>query len=122
MNIKNRNKQVQTFPRSPCPITASLDLLGDKWTLVVIRDLFLGKKIFSEFEASPENIPTNILSERLKRLVTNDIITKEAYQERPIRYQYILTKKGEALSPIVGAIADWGLKFIKGTDDKLRKK
>jgi len=111
-----------TFARSPCPITATLDFLGDKWTLILIRDLFLGKKTFSEFQSSPEGIPTNILAERLKRLVENGIVTKEAYQERPVRYAYLLTEKGDALAPVVDEVAQWGLKFIKGTEAKLKKK
>lgn len=111
-----------SFARSPCPITATLDFLGDKWTLVLIRDLFLGKKTYGDFQASPEGIPTNILAERLKRLVENGIVTKEAYQERPVRYAYLLTKKGDALAPVVEEVAKWGLKYIKGTEAKLIKK
>ena len=111
----------QELWRSPCPITNTLDLLGDKWTLILIRDLFLGKSTYGEFQASPEGIPTNILAERLKRLLDNGIINKEAYQDRPVRYAYTLTDKGKALAPIVKAVANWGLKYIAGTDDKLAK-
>ena len=105
--------------RSICPITNTLELFGDKWTLILIRDLFLGKQTYSEFIDSPEGIPTNILAARLKRLLENDIITKEPYQERPLRYAYHLTNKGKALAPIVREIVNWGLKHIPGTDDKL---
>lgn len=107
--------------RSICPITNTLDILGDKWTLILIRDLFLGKHIYGEFLASPEGIPTNILAERLKRLLENGIIVKEAYQERPVRYAYSLTNKGQELAPIVNEMANWGLKHIPGTDAKLAK-
>ena len=107
--------------RSVCPITNALDVLGDKWTLIIIRDLFLGKRIYSEFQASPEGIPTNILAERLKRLLANSIINKEVYQERPVRYAYTLTEKGKALAPVLKQVADWGLKYIPGTDDRLAK-
>jgi len=116
-----RNKNEPSFARSPCPITSTLDLLGDKWTLVVIRDLFLGKRTYGDFQSSPEGIPTNILAERLKRLLEHGIITKEAYQDRPVRYAYVLTKKGDALAPIVEEIAKWGLNYIKGTEAKLIK-
>lgn len=114
-----KSKHGKTFARSPCPITNTLDLLGDKWTLVVIRDLFLGKQTYGEFQASPEGIPTNLLADRLKRLLENGIIAKEAYQERPVRYAYSLTKKGTALAPVVEEIANWGLKYIDGTAAKL---
>lgn len=107
--------------RSICPITNTLDLLGDKWTLIIIRDLFLGKHTYSEFQASPEGIPTNILAARLKRMQVNGIIEKEAYQQKPVRYAYSLTDKGKALAPIVKEIINWGLKHIPGTDDKLAK-
>ena len=117
----SKSKNEPSFARSPCPITATLDLLGDKWTLVVIRDLFLGKRIYGDFQSSPEGIPTNILAERLKRLLKHGIITKEAYQNKPVRYSYMLTKKGDALAPIVEEIAKWGLEYIKGTEAKLSK-
>ncbi len=111
----------RSFARSPCPITNTLDLLGDKWTLILIRDLFFGKRTYGDFQSSPEGIPTNILAERLKRLLENGIISKEAYQDRPVRYAYTLTKKGEALGPIVEEIAVWGLKYIEGTEANLSK-
>ena len=107
--------------RSICPITNTLDLLGDKWTLIIIRDLFLGKHTYSEFQGSPEGIPTNILAARLKRLLENDLIEKDAYQERPVRYAYSLTDKGKTLAPVVKEIVKWGLNNIPGTDDRLAK-
>jgi len=78
--------------RSPCPVACCLDLLGDKWTLLVVRDLLLGKTTYSEFQKSPEGIPTNILAERLKRLLAAGVIEKSQYQERPKRYAYHLTR------------------------------
>ena len=70
------------FKRSTCPVACTLDILGDKWTLLVIRDLFLGKKTYGDFQSSPEGIPTNILAERLKRLVEKGIVRKYPYQEQ----------------------------------------
>ena len=67
--------------RSPCPLACALDLLGDRWTLLVIRDLVLGKSRFKEFVASPEGIPTNILSDRLDRLLTHGIVTQVSVAE-----------------------------------------
>ena len=101
--------------RSPCPVACSLDLFGDKWTLLVVRDLLLGKTTYSEFQKSPEGIPTNILAERLKRLQAAGIIEKSQYQERPVRYAYQLTAKGSDLQPVLLAMIDWGNKHVPGT-------
>ncbi|MFY8217086.1 MAG: winged helix-turn-helix transcriptional regulator [Chthoniobacterales bacterium] len=101
--------------RSLCPVSCSLDLFGDRWTLLVIRDLILGKSRFKDFVASPECIPTNILTERLKRLLEHGVI-KQVNESGGSRYlAYQLTKKGNALLPVVKAIKDWGLTWEKGT-------
>ena len=112
---KNLSKKAQTFKRSPCPVANTLDILGDKWTLLIIRDLFAGKKTYNEFAVSPEAIPTNILSERLKRLVEQGIVDKTPYQKRPVRYAYTLTAKGKELGPILAAMKNWGEKHIPGS-------
>ncbi len=101
--------------RLPCPLASSLDIFGDKWTLLVIRDLFFGKETFGEFQKSPEHIPSNILAERLKRLEAAGIISKSAYQEKPIRYAYLLTEKGKDLGAVLKEMVDWGNKHIPGT-------
>jgi DNA-binding HxlR family transcriptional regulator len=98
-----------------CPVASTLELLGDRWTLVVVRDLFLGKRRYGEFQDSPEGIPTNILAERLKRLEYLGIIDKTAYQEHPVRHDYTLTTKGTELLPVVRALREWGLKHVPGT-------
>lgn len=103
------------FKRSPCPVSNTLDILGDKWTLLVIRDLFMGKRLYREFAESPEGIPTNILADRLKRLEAEGIVTREPYQERPVRYAYTLTRKGEELLPVLAEIVRWGNRHIPGT-------
>jgi len=92
-----------------------LDIIGDKWTLLVIRDLFAGKGLYGEFQHSPEKIPTNILADRLKRLVEHGIITKSAYQEKPVRYRYALTMKGRELGHILQEMVVWGEKHIPGS-------
>ena len=101
--------------RSPCPITNTLDILGDKWTLIVVRDLFLGKRMYGEFLSSPEAIPTNILADRLKRLEAQQIITRTRYQDRPPRFAYELTRKGEDLLPLLAEISRWANRYIPGT-------
>jgi DNA-binding HxlR family transcriptional regulator len=103
------------FKRSSCPITNVLDLLGDKWTLLVIRDLVLGKRRYQEFLSSPEEMASNILAERLNRLQASGLIRRRTYQRNPIRYEYLLTQKGKALEPILEAIIVWGKRQYPGT-------
>lgn len=110
-----KKKQTKVHRRSPCPVTSTLDILGDKWTLLVVRDLALGLKTFGEIQDSPEGIPTNILADRLKRLEREGVIEKTPYQERPPRYHYHLTEKGEALRPLLKEMARWALRHVPGT-------
>ena len=98
--------------RSGCPVACVLDLLGDKWTLIVVRDLVLGKTRYQEFLRSPEKIPTNILAERLKRLESLEIVTREQYQDNPPRSEYRLTTKGTELQPVLKAMIDWAKKHL----------
>ena len=119
MKKKNTGKKLRTFKRSSCPVANTLDILGDRWTLLLVRDLFLGKSTYGEFLQSPEGIPSNILAERLKRLELHGLIVKEPYQERPTRYTYRLSDKGKALAPVMKAVRDWGLKNIPGTDVRM---
>lgn len=102
--------------RSDCPISSALELIGDKWTLLVVRDLlFLGNRRFGELLSSPEKIPTNILSDRLRRLEEHGLVAKVSYQERPPRYEYQLTAKGADLFPVLRALAQWANRHIPGT-------
>jgi DNA-binding HxlR family transcriptional regulator len=101
--------------RSACPIAGTLDVIGDRWTLLIVRDLFLGKKRYSDFLASAERIPTNILADRLRRLEGEGFIESTAYQAHPPRFEYRLTTKGRDLSPVIRALIDWGLRHIPGT-------
>jgi DNA-binding HxlR family transcriptional regulator len=103
------------FERSECPITNVLDLLGDRWTILVIRDLVLGKRRYQEFMSSPEQIASNILADRLKRLEAGGLVARRTYQENPARYEYFLTKKGKGLEPVLEAIIVWGKKHYPGT-------
>jgi DNA-binding HxlR family transcriptional regulator len=103
------------FARSACAIANSLDILGDKWSLLVVRDLLHGKQTYGELALSPERIPTNILADRLKRLESTGIVTSTPYQERPVRYSYTLTPKGRALGEVLLAFVRWGKQHIPGT-------
>jgi DNA-binding HxlR family transcriptional regulator len=105
--------------RSDCPVNAALDLFGDRWSLLIVRDIILDDKHrYSEFEAMAEGIPTNILANRLKRMVAAGILEKRAYWQRPLRYEYHLTDKGQDLEPILRELIRWGLKHIPGTGGK----
>jgi DNA-binding HxlR family transcriptional regulator len=102
--------------RSTCPIAATLDLVGDKWSLLIIRDIGLfDRHRNKDFQNSDEGIPTNILANRLKRLTEIGLLEKRLYQERPPRYEYHLTELGRALLPVLGAMAKWATDHITGT-------
>ncbi|MGD2118039.1 MAG: helix-turn-helix domain-containing protein [Chromatiales bacterium] len=117
MPAKKDQQTTDDCQRSRCPVSSFLDILGDKWTLLVVRDLFFGKHTFKELQASLEKIPSNILADRLKRLEAQDIITRELYQERPKRYGYHLTDKGKELKPVMRSLIEWSNKYIPCTYD-----
>jgi DNA-binding HxlR family transcriptional regulator len=98
--------------RSDCALSTALDVIGDKWSLLVIRDICLGKHKYGDFQASPEGIPTNILANRLRHLEANGIVLKKPYQLKPLRYEYFLTAKGADLLPVVQQLAIWACKYI----------
>ena len=89
--------------------------MGDKWSLLVVRDLLHGKRTYGELARSPEHIPTNILADRLERMVRAGIVTRTPYQQRPVRYAYTLTPKGSALGDVLLAFVRWGKQHIPGT-------
>lgn len=101
--------------RSDCAVACSLDIFGDRWTLLIIRDLFHGRSRFKDFTASPEGIPTNILTDRLDRLQSHGIIEQIPAEDGTKRLAYRLTEKGKALGPILKSIRDWGLAWEKST-------
>jgi DNA-binding HxlR family transcriptional regulator len=106
---------MRTKRRSPCPVACTLDLIGDKWTLLVVRDLMCGKTTFKEFSQSPEKIATNILTDRLDRLVTSGLAQRRPDTSREGRETYHLTPAGQTLFPVLKAVAEWGLRNLKGT-------
>lgn len=113
--MKTAKTKPDTFRRSPCPVANTLELVGDQWSLLVIRDILHGKHTYGELLDSPEKIPTSTLADRLKRLENAGILVKSAYQEHPMRYAYSLSAKGAALGEILLAFVDWGTKYIPGT-------
>ncbi|MDE4176460.1 helix-turn-helix domain-containing protein [Phaeobacter sp. PT47_59] len=101
--------------RSRCSIARTMEILGDRWTLLIVRDLMWhGKHTFQELQTSAERMPSKQLSQRLKRLVDWGLVTKEAYQERPLRHRYVLTEWGRALEPVLLQIMQWGHENLGG--------
>ncbi len=106
---------MQREPRSGCPIATTLDIVGDRWTLVILRDLLTGKSRFSQFLNSPERITTNILTDRLAAMEEAGLVSKAAYQQRPKRFEYAPTQKGEALLPVLQEMCRWANTYMPGT-------
>jgi len=101
--------------RSPCPVATTLDVVGDKWSLLIARDMVNGKKRFGEFQASPEGIPSNILAARLKRMEQTGLISRVPYQDRPPRFEYQLTPRGLNLVPVLREMCRWANTEAPGT-------
>ncbi len=94
-----------------CPVFRALEVIGEKWTILILRDLFLdGPKKYQDLFLSLDGISPNILADRLQKLVSQKIVSKKAYQNHPPRYVYKLTKKGLSLEGVLGELRDWGLK------------
>jgi DNA-binding HxlR family transcriptional regulator len=95
-----------------CPVAKSLELVGDRWTLLLIRDLLRGPRRFQDFQESLAGIPPNILSDRLKLMEEHALVTRRFYSEHPPRAEYVLTDKGRELRMVVGALAAWGSRHV----------
>lgn len=116
--------------RSTCPISSSLDLFGDKWTLLIVRDLlYHGNRTFKDLFQSEENIPSSRLADRLKKLENMGAITKEKHPTNKKVFIYNLTQKGKDLAPAIVDLIEWGNKYLedhiseesKAFADKLNK-
>ncbi|MGB0525934.1 MAG: winged helix-turn-helix transcriptional regulator [Flammeovirgaceae bacterium] len=110
--------------RSDCPVSYALDFLGDKWTFLIIRDLFEGKRFYKDFLNAKEGIATNILSNRLKKLESNGFIESNVYQKLKTQKEYSLTEKGKDLLPVLIEIILWSTKYqddLAVTEDFLMK-
>ncbi|MGB6397088.1 MAG: helix-turn-helix domain-containing protein [Bradyrhizobium sp.] len=92
-----------------CPVARTLDIIGERWSVLILRDLFLnGARRFQDFENSLSGISPNTLSARLKRLEESGIIERRFYEEHPPRAEYVLTAKGRELGPVMKALRAWG--------------
>ena len=95
-----------------CPVAKSLEVVGDRWTLLVVRDLLSGPRRFQDFLGTLPGIAPNILSARLKLMEEHGLIVRESYSDRPPRAQYVLSEKGRELGMVVGALAAWGGRHV----------
>jgi len=119
----NRNRtdtDEPTLYRSVCPVARTLDLVGDRWSLLIVRDLLAGKSHFKEFLASPERIATNVLTDRLTRLTAHGFIERYATGDIAGREAYRLSAKGQSLRELLGHIKNWGLKNIAGSEGQVK--
>lgn len=94
-----------------CPIARTLDAIGDRWTLLIIRDLLRGIHKYQDLLDSLTGISTNLLAERLWRLTDEGIIRRTLYSEKPPRAEYHLTEQGQQLAAVVDALFEWGVKY-----------
>lgn len=104
--------------RSSCALSSSLDILGDKWTLLILRDiLFIGKSSYGEFSQSEEKMATNILADRLALLECQGIVTKTVAADKKSKFTYQLTEKGLDLAPLMGEFILWGYQHCDNVAD-----
>jgi len=95
-----------------CPVAKSLDLIGDRWTLLVVRDLLGGPRRFRDLQESLEGIAPNLLSDRLKLMEEHGLLGRRFYSEHPPRAEYALTDRGRELGVVIGALAAWGSRHV----------
>jgi len=99
----------RSYGQRSCPVARTLDLIGERWTLLILRDLFLrGPRRFQDFQESMDGLAPNILSARLKDLEEHDLVVRRLYSEHPPRLEYHLSEKGRSLGPVLKALRQWG--------------
>ncbi|HVW32063.1 MAG TPA: helix-turn-helix domain-containing protein, partial [Acidimicrobiia bacterium] len=103
------------FASWPCSIARSVDLLGDWWTPLVLREAFLGRRRFDDIQAAL-GIGRNVLTQRLRRLVEEGMLDRVRYQSKPDRYEYVLTEKGRDFYPVLAAMIAWGDRWLSGDE------
>ncbi len=101
----------EELDQEPCSVARTLSVIGDRWTLIVLRDCFLGVRRFEHFEKRL-GITRHVLTDRLKKLVQNEVLVKVPYQEKPLREEYRLTEKGLALHPVIMSLVHWGNTYM----------
>jgi DNA-binding HxlR family transcriptional regulator len=103
------------FSQWPCSVARTVDLLGDWWTPLVLRECYYGVRRFDDFQRSLR-IGRNILTERLNRLVDEGLLERVPYQDRPVRHEYLLTEKGRDFFPVMLAMIRWGDRWLAGDE------
>ena len=93
-----------------CAIARTWAVIGERWTMMVLRELFRGARRFEDIQAKLQ-LGRNVLAERLQSLVAEGVLERRAYQDRPVRYEYVLTQKGEDLYPVLLAMLRWGNRY-----------
>jgi len=109
-----------TLPGRPCPIAASLELVGERWALLVVREIAMGSTRFGDIVAGT-GAPRDRIAARLKTLEAAGVVERTAYQQRPERYEYHLTPSGLALLPVLDALLAWGAEHAVAPDDPKRR-
>lgn len=105
----------EELEQQPCSLARALSVVGDRWTLLVLRESFLGTRRFDEFEKRL-GITRHLLAERLKKLVDSGVLDKQPYQQRPLREDYRLSAKGRDLYPVIMALVHWGDLYMSGVE------
>ncbi|WP_077037489.1 helix-turn-helix domain-containing protein [Pelomonas sp. KK5] len=108
-----------SFESMNCPVARAIDVLGDSWNVLILREAFYGRSRFDEFVAEL-GIPSNTLTRRLQEMVDGGLLEKRLYSERPPRYQYLLTTKGRDLRPVLLALLAWGNKHATPRQQPVR--
>jgi DNA-binding HxlR family transcriptional regulator len=98
------------YPNQYCPMAATLEVIGERWTILIVRDLFLGLRRFDDLQRKL-GVARNILQSRLERLIEHGVVRREPYQEHPVRYEYRLTEKGIDLWPVLMSLLQWGDRY-----------
>jgi DNA-binding HxlR family transcriptional regulator len=111
----------RTYEGQNCSIARALELVGERWTLLIIRDAFLGRRRFDEFQESL-GIARNVLTERLDRLVGEGILERTPYSERPPRFEYALTERGRELAVPLLALMQWGDRHLSPKPPRIARR
>ena len=116
MKKKVTMRKIDSINHTLCPVARAEAVAGDRWTVLVLRELFMGSHRFEEIQAQTEGTP-QMITTRLKKLEADGLVERRLYNERPKRYEYRLTEKGEAYYPVILALRAWGETWCKSADE-----
>jgi DNA-binding HxlR family transcriptional regulator len=109
------------LPGRPCPIAASLEVVGERWALLVVREIVMGSQRFNDIVRGT-GAPRDRIAARLKVLEEAGVVERRAYQDHPARFEYALTDSGVALVPVLDALLAWGVEHAVAPDDPDRRR